>query len=138
MRVHRDQMTAFSEDLVRDFEDRMIQHLGALFPSFVADLRDDELRALIQLGIRRARRHGIIAERGVCIYVTVMFAFGRDFESDPACAWAVEILRDPLTFADPEGRAHRLFETAHDRLMEADGLWGRRNIQSPPPAEESP
>ncbi|KYF80871.1 hypothetical protein BE20_00840 [Sorangium cellulosum] len=109
----------------------MLTHLQQMFPAYVDVLGDDGTRALVKLGVTRAAAYGIVSERGVCIYVDVMFAFGRDFDSDPRCAWAIDVLRDPQ-YKDPETRAFRLYEAAMARLDDALGLWAEVTIPEHP------
>ncbi|MEP7125545.1 MAG: hypothetical protein ABJE95_31725 [Byssovorax sp.] len=121
LKIRKEQKQAFARRELEGFQDRMIDHLGALFPAYCEPLGEPAVRRLIELGVERAARHGVVTERGVCVYLDVMFAFGRDFEADPALPWARAILVD-RTINGPLLRADALFEAAFDHLDEARGL----------------
>lgn len=118
LRIQAQQMADFAEDAVKDFEDRMWKHLGDLFPAYVEALGEGATRALVHEGIERAGRHGIVTERGVCVFIDAMFAFGKRFDEE--LPWAAEILTGE---GPPDARAHRLFEAAFEHLQEASGVF---------------
>jgi hypothetical protein len=74
---------------------------------------------VIRYGLIRAGNYGIIAERGVCIFVDAMFAFGKRF--DVEIPWARGILMDKK-FKSPIARADALFDAAFDNISEARGI----------------
>ncbi|XYH98337.1 hypothetical protein ACMHYB_00785 [Sorangium sp. So ce1128] len=118
----RSQQKAFlSQEATRDFEDRMVTHLGKFFPAYCDVLGEAAVRRTIRYGILQAGKYGIVAERGVCIFIDAMFAFGRNFDSDPEVAWARGILTD-RKIKDPRARADKLFDAAFEHLGEARGL----------------
>lgn len=82
-KIRKGMMEAFAADAVKDFEDRMVAHVRRLLPSACA-ASDASIRRRIRSGIERARAYGIVSERGVCMYVDTMFAYGDDFDNDPA------------------------------------------------------
>jgi hypothetical protein len=120
-KVRKRQQGAFSEEAVKDFEDRMVTHLGKFFPAYCDTLNDGAVRRMIRYGIHRAAAYGIVAERGVCIYVDAMFAFGRDFDRDPAVPWAAAILGN-RKIKSPVARVDRLFDAAFEHIHEARGI----------------
>jgi hypothetical protein len=97
----------------------MVRHLEKLFPAACDALGEPAVRRMIRVGIRDAAAYGIIAERGVCIYVDAMFAFGRDFDRE--LPWASAILRD-RRLKNPVARADALFDAAFDHLRDARGI----------------
>lgn len=121
LRVRKSQREAFSEEAVKDFEDRMVAHLGKLFPAYVDVLGEPAVRRTIRYGISRAETYGIVAERGVCIFIDAMFAFGRNFDVDPEIPWARAILTDKK-IKSPVARADELFDAGFDHIREARGI----------------
>jgi hypothetical protein len=120
-KVRKKQQEAFSEEAVKDFEDRMVTHLGKFFPANCEALGERSVRRMIRWGIQKAAGYGVVAERGVCIYIDAMFAFGRDFDADPALPWAAAILRDRKIKSET-ARADRLFDAAFDHILEGRGI----------------
>jgi hypothetical protein len=109
--IRQEQIAAFSEALLRDFEHRMILHLQRFFPSRVQSLGDLGIRQTIQYGIKKAAVYGIVSERDVCNYVELMMDWGNDFDKDPNLPWAMDILNHKYV-RDPAGKIGRLFEKA--------------------------
>jgi len=113
---------AFRHHAIQDFEHRMGVHLRKFYPAACATSGDEPLRELIRYGVERARGHGITNERAVCIYIDVMFAFGREFDVDPALPWASALL-SRKDVPSERALAHRLFARAMEHLGEARGLY---------------
>jgi len=107
--IRREQFSAFSKSEVRKFEDWMVVHLTKFFPRQCRALGEAKLRAEIQLGIQRAAGHGLKVKRDVCKYIDVMFALGRDFDTDVRFPWALQMLNQQTT---PDIRAQGLFNAA--------------------------
>lgn len=122
LRIHDGQMASFSVEAARDFEDRMIEHLGVLFPAYLETLGEEGARTLVRRGVERAATYGMIVERSVCIFIDAMFAFGRDFDRDPALPWAAAILTDTGA-SSPDEKAHRLFKAAFANFDQARGVF---------------
>lgn len=90
-------------------------HLKQFFPRECAALGEAGLRERVREGMARAVAHGFETEVHISQYVDLMFAFGPDFDSDPALSWPQPILADRTISA-----AERI-----DRLLDA----GRRHGQ---------
>ncbi len=119
--IRSEQMATFFEYARRQFEDRMVAHLLRCFPDPVAALGEQETRKAVQHGMERAETYGITAERDVCRYIDVMFAFGRDFDTDKELSWAAGILQDEQ-ITDPPVKAERLFDQAQLHSEQAGGI----------------
>lgn len=121
LKIRREQTEAFREVEIKGFEDRMLDHLWTLFPANCEVLGDASLRRLVREGITRAARYGIDTEYGVCVFVDAMFAYGRDFDTDPSLPWALEILTS-RSIRGQHLRADRLFDAALEHLDAARGI----------------
>jgi hypothetical protein len=120
-RINKRNWDAFVVDLLRDFEERMVAHLAKFYPAECATLGEEQVRRLIGYGVERARSHGLTSERATCIYIDVMFAFGRDFDRDPALPWASQVLsRKDLDSS--RARMVCLFARAYEHRDQAQGL----------------
>jgi hypothetical protein len=104
-KIRREQMEAFRAEALRDFEEQMVAHLAAWLPERVAALGEPAVRDLVREGIRRAARHGIVAERDVCKFVDVMLALGPTFDEEP---WALAVL----------GSERRTSQSKMDEILE--------------------
>lgn len=129
-KLKRAQKEVFSDAARRDFEDRMVAHLNKYFPVYCEPLGEERVRRLLAYGVERASSYGIVAERGVCVYVDAMFSFGRDFDADPRFPWAAAVLTD-RALRDPLVRADRLFDAAYDHIEEAPGLAVQAELDRP-------
>lgn len=119
-KIQKEQMTAFRQEAMTAFEERMSAHLHKIFPAYCEAFGDDAVTRLIRYGVRRAERYGIVAERGVFVFVDAMFAFGRDFDEDPEFPWAAAILGD--VEAKPLDKVDRLFDAAFEHIDKARGI----------------
>ena len=121
LRIRKEQKEQLREREIRAFEEDMLKHLGILFPAYCEAFGPAALRRMVRLGIERAARYGIVSERGVCVYIDAMFAFGRDFDTDPSIPWAGEIL-GRKSLETEVLRVDELVDEGLERLEEARGL----------------
>ena len=117
MKIRKEQMEAFSEAAVKDFEDRVLQDLQEFYPVECRALKEAGVRAIIRKGIKNAEKYKIVAEHDVCLYIDLMFMLGEDFDTDARIPWAEAILTDQPE--DPTAKIERLYDTADDYLSEA-------------------
>ena len=86
----------------------------------VAEMDDDTLRETARLGALRGRGYGFTSEQDLARYVSLMFTFGRDFDTDPACGWARELL---TSSREAKRRMTELYARAIRRSKQGRGLW---------------
>ncbi|HYO53139.1 hypothetical protein [Archangium sp.] len=111
LRVTKEQFEAFSKQLLKSFEDRMVGHLWEFFPNRCKKIGDEQVRNTVHQGISRAASHGFVSERHVARYIDVMFFLGLDFDTSHESPWVANILaRHNLT---QEEKLQRL----HDRAL---------------------
>lgn len=92
--VRGKQFHTLSQVAMKTFVDRMAVHAGTYFPDRCRTLGEEAVRQWIELGIVRAGRYGIVAERDVCRYIGLMFELGRDYDQDPQFTRLQLILKD--------------------------------------------
>lgn len=92
------QMRAFRSVPRALFVDRMRDHLQQFFHAHCKALGPNGLDDAIHHGIDRAKVYGIVGQRDVCLYIDLMFSFGRDFDKDSKLPWVCEILTDRRRF----------------------------------------
>ena len=124
--IRKSQMAAFEKIAVRRFEDGLLDHLRTFFPEHVATLGEKQLGRVMRYGLQRAESRNLQTERGVYLYLALMFMLGSLFDEDPQLPWAAT--PEPVT--PPAATAG---ETAEPTLAPEDGA-------EPPPVEppESP
>lgn len=87
---------------------RMALRLRAAFPEKTEPKTDDDLAAIVRLGVERAAMYRIIRESAVCRYLQLMVMLSPYFDIDPAtAAWARPILTSKL---DDEDKLDSLME----------------------------
>jgi hypothetical protein len=117
MKFTQDQIDAMGEAAAQAFEDRAVGYLREGFPEECDAMGEAEVRDWIRYGISRAESYDIESKSDLCVYLGVMFAFGRDFDVDPAIPWAEEILNG---LEEPEERMSMLYEAALESLGDTD------------------
>ena len=79
---------------------RKCQHMGEM-----------TFRKLIRDGIESAKVYNIATERGLVLYITLMFLLGSGFNKDPQFPWASKILKDQAILTESP-RIDRLYKEA--------------------------
>lgn len=77
------QMQAFEKIAVQRFEEGLLEHVRTFFPEHAAALGETALRRVLRYGLQRAESRGLRSERGVYLYLALMFLLGSGFEDDP-------------------------------------------------------
>ncbi|HPS79261.1 MAG TPA: hypothetical protein PLS53_13970 [Thermoanaerobaculaceae bacterium] len=116
-KLRREHVRALDATMLGSFELRATAHLRRCFPEVVGKASDDQMLELVRFGIERARSHGIDLECDVLRYLDLMCVFGVDFDRDPACPWAAQVLGDPQT-AGSTLRTNTLMAAAKSSLVE--------------------
>ena len=112
--VRKAQLDAMGAARMEAFERRMIAAAQENFPVLCRTLGIEGTLAFIRYGIARAQRHAITTERDLSKYITLVFAFGEDFDTDPKFPWAQAVLNDPTL--DGTKRTARLYAAAKASL----------------------
>jgi hypothetical protein len=95
MQIRREQMDALREAMLARFRLRMLVHLRSVASAENRELTDVALQETIKTGMQRASAYGIVDEMDIQRYLEFMVRYGADFDTDPATAWAGEILENP-------------------------------------------
>lgn len=120
-KIRQEQMEAFSQAGVKNFEDRMVVHLNKFFPEQCQALGEPKTREAIQYGIQQGASYGFVAERNVCKYIDLMFTFGRDFDKDAKLPWTTAVLDDE-SLKNPTVKMERLHNAAMEHLRQIAGI----------------
>jgi hypothetical protein len=95
-----------------EFYSRMLIRLTTLFPQKYSYIGEFNVRRLIQHGLEAAHAHGIRSERGVAVYISLMFVFGSSFDTDPILPWSAEVLRGQGFVPEENRKVERLYNEA--------------------------
>ena len=109
--IRQAQMDALRQVAVGQFEDDMVAHLKHFAPRHCEVIGEHAVRDAITLGVRRARQYGLTNCGPVRFYIELLFMYGSDFDTDPQCVWASQILND-RSFPDEMVKAERLHRSA--------------------------
>lgn len=123
--IRKEQIQAFREVAIKDFEDRMVAHLEKTYPEKSQALGESGVREAIRHGIKRAAKYKIKSKYGVEKYIEVMFMFGSDFDVDAKLLWARQILND-RALKDSKAKADRLYDTAMKHFDQDEGIGRER------------
>jgi hypothetical protein len=118
--IRKEQMEALELAMIMPrYETAMIEHLRERHPEKTQDKSDDELRAFVREGPRRARMYGATEPSAYGQFIELMVVFGAGFDEDPAHPWAAEILgeRGPR---DGNEKMEALVEAAARYLEQQD------------------
>jgi len=96
-----------------NYEEKMLEHVEGLFSALYSTLTEPLVRRVIRCGILRAERHGFVQEDNVCLFIDMMFTYGRDFEV--TMPWARKVLQDSSLTSSSE-RAEMLYSAAVEHL----------------------
>jgi len=114
--IRQEQTEAFRRYHLKKFEDQMVVHLKTFAAQHWKAIGEQAGREAIRWGIEQAKKYGFTNRGPVRFYIELMFMLGGFFDTDPQCAWAIQILRDPANI-DQMTRAERL----HQALL---AYWG--------------
>jgi len=98
---------AVSEDVVR----KVISQLKNVWPEKCQYLGNSILHQLVQHGIKSARRYNITGEKGLVLYIGLMFMLGSGFDNDPQFPWATAVLRNEV-LTEQSAKVERLHTEA--------------------------
>lgn len=118
LKITRQQMARFATSSVRNFEDRMVRHLGERFPLLSAAKGPEGLLHMVQREIGRAALHGITVEKDVRRFIELSSALDGDLDDalDPPQDTEGPAKTAPRT---PAETLERIAELAPQKLFEA-------------------
>ncbi len=99
----------FSDSATGNIERKKIAMLRKVWPHKYEKIGEAVMARLILHGIESAGRYDITTERGIGIFIGLMFMLGSGFDTDPQFPWAAEILSDE-SITDQVTRTDRLYK----------------------------
>ena len=80
--IRKEQMNSLKQLPSKAFEDSMVEHVREFFPNHYRVAGEPAVREVIKYGIVQTQKYDFTSERNVCLYITVMFMLGSNFDSD--------------------------------------------------------
>jgi hypothetical protein len=108
-----------------DFTRETVHVLSDIAPGLSAMLGEQGLRRFIELGMSRARRHGLTEHGPARLYLKLMMMFGTEFDTDPLLPWAGQTLA-ATSILDEQARAQLLSSRCTEYLEQLRGPGGWR------------
>ena len=93
--IRREQMTAFRDVRLKQFESLKLDNISSRFPSWYAKTGKEGALGLIRTGVDKARQYHITDTTDISSFIDLMIRYGQDFETVESIAWETEALRDP-------------------------------------------
>jgi hypothetical protein len=109
-KIRREQKEVFAAMSVDEFQRKVRIHLQACFPERCRQLGEAEMSNAVLRGMDRARALGLVSERDVCKYLSLVFACGEGFDGEAGVPGARAILA-PKSIS-PEDRLEQLYQAA--------------------------
>ncbi len=104
IRKRVDDPVSFSTEF---FENEMLLEMQRIYPEKYIYVGEMALRDLIREGSQTAKSYSVEKERGVALFVVLMFAIGHGFAEDPLFPWISGTLQNPK-IDHPDKRVQRL------------------------------
>ncbi|WP_028310739.1 hypothetical protein [Derxia gummosa] len=119
--LNEDQTAALEAWAEQRYRDRLAVHFTAAWPAAVARL-GDRLAEFIDVGIGRARRHGMTQGRDIARYLNLCFVWGAGFEERPGFEWARALVEDARRGGS--ARARQLMLGSREQIQRAGNARG--------------
>ena len=92
LNINEQQMTAFNQNAITQFRDRMIQHLRAAFPEQTLVIFDEQLKRQVQSGIIQAMHYNIKTEWDIRRYLEYTLLNSANFKHNQPAPEIIAIL----------------------------------------------
>ena len=94
LRVREISIEDFAQNPTANAGDTAAAQLRKIWPRKCGEMSETTLRDLTEHGSMLANRYNITSERGVVLYIALMFFLGSGFDKDPQFPWAAAVLND--------------------------------------------
>lgn len=95
LNINEQQMTAFKQNAMEQFRDKMIQHLRTAFPEQTLVIFDEQLKQYVQSGIIQAMQYAITQEWDIRRYLEYALCHGWNFDHPLSSPEINKILTTP-------------------------------------------
>jgi hypothetical protein len=119
--IRKEQMKAFEDVSEQNFENELIKHISDYFPIHWRMAGEEALRRVVRLGIVQAKQYGVLGEREIYLYVSLMLYLGSHFHTDPLIPWTARYLTDKAA-TNSFQRIEKTFDRAMRYLNQCEGI----------------
>jgi hypothetical protein len=92
LHIRKEQMEVLDAYMLERFIEKMLVHVHEVFPEETKDKDKQEMRDLVEEGVKRASDYEITEEPQVALFIDLMLGLGRDFEKQTSNTWILRIL----------------------------------------------
>lgn len=92
--IREEQMGAFRQYMLKQFEDRMVIHLNRNFPDEIKNIPELDLREIICICIDKAAKYDVTDETDVKRYLEYVVRYDSNFDINLNLPWTTKILSD--------------------------------------------
>lgn len=121
------QLDRMKDQAERSYVDRAASTVTKRFSEHAGKLGPAGARSAVEAAIAKGRAYGLVSEYDLFLFTCLGFAFGRNFDDDPALTWAGATLRSRI-LGDPPSRLRRVYALA----LAATSQSGRPWVPLPP------
>lgn len=91
----RRHMAALGRAAREGFIDRLAGHVARVFPQRASEMDSPDAFDRLEKVIARAKSYGLTTERGITLFVDLVYGLGEDFDEQLEHRWIKNILSDP-------------------------------------------
>lgn len=121
--IRQEQMAAFEQAAVRNFERRVYDFMEPFFPDHYRVLGEKPMREFIHLGLEWAAQQHLVSERDMHLAISLRFLLGSYFNEDPQWPWVADLLKDEA----PETARMRMTPIYDQAMTLLDAMIGPDN-----------
>src|SRR5437660_11303186 len=92
--IKKEQLDVLNVYMRERFIEKTVRHIREVFAQQVNDKKTEELRVVVENGMRRASTFELDGEREVTLFIDLLIGLGQDFDSQAQYAGLKRILRD--------------------------------------------
>jgi hypothetical protein len=118
--INPTQYAVLAEKAQDGFEIELTKHLETFSPILFKTIGEKQMREVVSVGLRRAKKYHLNLRGPVRFYLEMMLLFGSSFDTDPQYPWAAKILSSGGT-EDQMDRAMSMFENAQHYRIKVSG-----------------
>jgi len=91
--IRTEQVDVLSASMRIKFEQRVIEHLRAVFPDKTKHLPDEKIHSVVRDSIRKAESYGVEYEDDIRRFIEYMVIYGTQLDVREQTQWVGDILR---------------------------------------------
>ncbi len=113
--IRKEQMNVLRAHMNPSLVDSLIVHMREHFGRQCEIVGEVQVRKTVEMGVEQAGKYGLLAEREVFLYLSLMFMLGSGFDTDVQYPWAGPILKRK-DFPDGFSMIQTVYDTAMEYL----------------------